>query len=169
MPKFYILFILFIALFAGLFLIANTAPEHNDPYTGLYYVHGSKIISTAAINDTTHFASVVAVKLMKDKTDTLHFFGFPGADEGEAKQLFGRQQLSDYSVGMSGYDMFSPYRIYGAYSDDFFEINHNNIGRHYRGTGTISDDRIDIHGQLTYRSFTVDYELTGEKIYTIHK
>ncbi len=177
-PKNIIQAILSFCIVGSIVFSASTSPPvMNDPYTGLYYVHGSKIVTyytcpffdtcgtdDGPFYDTTRIASVVVVKLMEDKTDTLHFFGLPGADEGEQKLYHGRIQLSDHVGGLSRYDDLIGYKIFGSFYDNSFEINHNNAGNRYIGTGTISNNQIEINGQKTFRTITVDYDLKGEKI-----
>jgi hypothetical protein len=173
--------ILVIVLLGCLMLTATSSSVTDDPYTGLYYVHGSKIMTfytcpfietctpdDGPFMDTTRIASVVAVKWMEEKTDTLHFFGLPGADEGESKQYFGLTQIDDAAGNMSNYGVLAGYKIYGSVSDDSFTIQYNNAGFHYDATGTISNDVIDIEGTFYFRTISVDYDLTGERIYTIN-
>lgn len=177
--KKYIINLIFITLLGCFVLSANTSPPVNsDPYTGLYYVHGSKIVTyyrcpfidTCAPDDgpfydTTRIASVVAVKLIQERTDTLHFFGLPGADEGESKLYHGRTQITDFVSGMSHYDDgLTGFRVYGFHSNGSFEINHNNASNRYIGTGEISNDNIELTGKKTFRTITVVYDLQGEKI-----
>ncbi len=174
-------FILFLSFIGVLFFISTSkVPAINDHHTGLYYVHGSKIVTyyrcpfidlcgpdDGPFHDTTRIASVVAVKWIEEKTDTLHFFGLPGADEGETKFYHGTTQLSSHVGGMLHYDNLTRYRVYGLMSGSSIEIEINNAGNRYTGTGTLSDKFIDIRSQKTFRTITVDYELTGEKIYNI--
>lgn len=174
----YILNIIFFA-FLGLVVISSfrTPPITDDIYTGMYYVHGSKIVmyytcpfielcgpDDGPFIDTTHIASVVTVKWMNEKTDTLHFFGLPGADEGENRIYHGRTQFGDYSNSLSRYDVFHWYRIYGSYSENSFKIDHDNAGNRYNATGKISNRTIKIQGEKTFRTITVVYDLVGEKI-----
>ena len=170
--------ILFICIIGCIVLSASTSPPvNNDPYTGLYFIHGSKIVTyyrcpffdTCApddgpFHDTTRIASVVAVKLMQDKADTLHFFGLPGAGEGETKLYHGITRFRDYAGSLLQYDGLTGYRIYGLLTNDSYEIDYNNAGSRYKGTGTISNDKIEITGQKTFRTITVEYDLSGEKI-----
>jgi hypothetical protein len=118
--------------------------------------------------DTTRIASVVAVKWMEEKTDTLHFFGLRGADEDESKQYYGLTQIDDAAGDMSNYGVLAGYKIYGSISDDSFTIQYNNAGFHYDATGTLSNDTIHIKGTFNFRTISVDYDLTGERIYTIN-
>ncbi len=159
-------------------LSASTSPPvNNDPYTGLYYVHGSKIITyyncpfieicgpdQGPFIDTTRIASVVVVKLMQDKTDTLHFFGLPGADEGEIKIYFGDDSRSDKAGDISLYDTLNGYKIYGYQTGNSFEIQYNNANNFYEATGSITQGLFELQGQYTMRTTTVDYVLTGERI-----
>lgn len=170
--------IIFIALIGSVVLSANSSsPVISDPYTGLYFVHGSKIVTyyrcpfidacgpdSGPFYDTTRIASVVVVKFLQEKTDTLHFFGLPGADEGEIKLYHGRTQIGDYVGSMLQYDGLTGFRVYGLHSNDTFEIDHNNAGNRYKGIGTISNNKIEITGQKTYRTITVEYDMQGEKI-----
>jgi hypothetical protein len=149
----------------------------NDPYTGLYYVHGSKIITfytcpfiglcgpdDGPFIDTTNIASVVAVKLMQDKADTLHFFGLPGADEGEIKIYFGRFQLSDKAGEITLYDESNFAKVFGIQSGNSFEIRFNNASFFYEATGSIENDKLEMQGLFSNRTLTVEYDLMGEKI-----
>jgi hypothetical protein len=178
MQKRYSQITLFFLLVAVSALSAGgSSSTQNDPYTGLYYVHGSKIMTfyncafigicgpdDGPFMDTTRIASVVAVKWMEEKTDTLHFFGLPGADEGEIKYYFGFQR-SERAGEIKVYD---EQKIYGTQSGDDFEIRFNNAGFFYEATGTISNDVIDIEGTFNFRTTTVEYDLTGEKINTLN-
>jgi hypothetical protein len=158
-------------------LTATSSSVTDDPYTGLYYVHGSKIMTfytcpfietctpdDGLFIDTTRIASVVAVKWMEEKTDTLHFFGLPGADEGERKVYFGDSELVDFVFSLGRYDDFDHSRVFGSLSDNKFEINHNHTSNRYIGIGTISNRKIEINAQQIFRTITVEYDLTGEKI-----
>lgn len=178
MQKHFILTIIFIAFLGILVISASSSPPvENDPYTGLYFVHGSKImkyytcpfIETCGPDDgpfidTTYISSVLAVKFIDDKTDTLHFFGLPGADERENKIYFGRDQLSDGVGNISLYDVLVHYRIYGALYNNSFEIRLNNAGNHYQAIGNLSNNKINILGKNTFKTITVEYDLVGEKI-----
>lgn len=169
------IFFSFLGLIA---LSASTSPPAtDDPYTGMYYVHGSKIVTyfrcpfielcspdEGPFIDTTHIVSVVTVKWMQEKVDTLHFFGLPGADEGENGIYFGRDQIRDYAGSTLQYDVLDGYRIYGSYSGDSFDIQYNNAGFNYYATGNISNRTIKIQGVKTHRTITVEYDLVGEKI-----
>ncbi|MCC5941202.1 MAG: hypothetical protein JJU37_06620 [Balneolaceae bacterium] len=182
MPKIYILFILLIVLIAGLFITATSPPVQKDPYTGLYYVHGSKMIEFSdcpfieicgpdegPFVDTTYFSSVVAVKMMQEKADTLHFFGLPGADESENKFYFGNYLRSDGAPFLPAYDTSVRDRVYGSYSGTAFKIDYNLISNFYKATGTINNGIIEIQGLYTDRAISVEFDLMGEKIYTVFK
>lgn len=179
MLKIYAQAIIFIGLITVITLSASTPPPvMNDPYTGLYYVHGTKIVKfykcpffglcgsdDGPFHDTTRIASIVAVKWMEDKTDTLHFFGLPGADEGEIKLYYGNNQISDKAGDISLYDTFNRYRIYGSLSGNSFEILYNNAHNFYEATGNIIQDKIELQAQYNVRTTTVEYFLTGEKVF----
>ncbi len=166
--KKYIINLIFIALLGCFVLSANTSPPANiDPYTGLYYVYGSKIVSAGSFSDTTNISSVVVVKMMSEKTDTLHFFGLPGADEGEIKTYYGRHQIGDKVSGVSGYDDYVRDRVYGSHKGGSFEIDYNIID-FYNATGSITEDKIEIQGHFTGRSLSVEYHLVGERIVNYH-
>lgn len=161
-----------IVVLIGLFaLLAGTSPPmKSDPLTGHYYVHGSKTISTGGwfgsdytAIDTIHFAAVVTVKYMEEKTDTLHFFGLPGADEGERKTYNGSQYYS-YVGGFHSYNSSDYYRVYGSLSDKNFEIYMSRPGGRYIATGNISNRKIEVQGVYLYRGTKVEYDLAGEKI-----
>ncbi len=166
--------ILFIVLISVITLFASSSPPAvNDPYTGLYYVHGSKIMTfhncafigicgpdDGPFIDTTRIASVVAVKWMEEKTDTLQFFGLPGADEGENKYYLGFQRR-DRAGEIAVYD---EQKIYGVQSGDDFEIRFNNAGFFYDASGNIVQDKIELQGLFTFRTTTVEYNLQGERI-----
>ncbi len=178
MQKYLIQNIIFLCIIGCIILSASSSPPvDNDPYTGLYYVHGTKIVTyyrcpfidacgpdAGPFYDTTRIASVVVVKLLQEKSDTLHFFGLPGAGEGETKLYHGITKFRDYAGSLLQYDGISGYRIYGLITNDLYEIDYNSAGSRYKGTGTISNDQIEITGQKTYRTITVDYNLLGEKI-----
>lgn len=167
-----------IVLIMVIALSANTSPPiMNDPYSGLYYVHGTKIVKfyncpfiglcgpdDGPFHDTTRIASVVAIKKMQEKTDTLHFFGLPGADEGEHKHYYGKFQIGDRAGTLLHYDELEEFRIYGSHSGDFFMIDFNITDRFYKVTGSIIEDNIEIYGLFTGRSISVEYNLQGEKI-----
>jgi|SRR6056297_275321 len=173
--------LIFIALLSCFVLSANTTPPiSSEPYTGLYYVHGSKVMTfytcpfietctpdDGPFIDTTRIASVVAVKWMEEKTDTLHFFGLPGADEGEMKIYFGDTELTDFVFSLGRYDVFDHSRVFGAHSNNKFEINHNNTSNRYKGIGTISNRNIEFNAQRTFKTITVEYDLIGERIHTL--
>ena len=66
----------------GLFALSASTnqPAVSDSFTGHYYIHGSKILSGGGwfdseirVIDTIHFSSIVTIKLMEDKADTLLF------------------------------------------------------------------------------------------------
>lgn len=178
MLKHIILNILFL-VFLGLVVIsASTSPPvADDPYTGLYYVHGSKIVTfytcpfipicgpdQGPFIDTTYISSVVVVKKMSEKADTLHFFGLPGADERESKIYFGNPPRTDGASYMALYDQSVTDRVYGSYSANAFEIDYSLIDNFYKATGTINHDNIEIYGIYSGRSISVEYNLVGEKI-----
>lgn len=156
---------------------SSSPPTVNDPYTGLYYVHGSKIVTfytcpfipicgpdQGPFIDTTYFSSVVVVKMMQEKTDTLHFFGLPGADEYESKIYFGNHPRADGAPFLVAYDESVSDRVYGSYSATAFEIDYNLVDNFYKATGTIHHDNIEIQGIYSRRSISVEYNLVGEKI-----
>lgn len=172
--------ILFVVLLGFLMLSATSSSGTDDPYTGLYYVYGSKIMTfytcpfietctpdDGPFIDTTRIASVVAVKMIEDKTDTLHFFGLPGADEGEFKLYYGQTKLRDVAGSMLNYDGLSGYRIYGSLSGDSFTIQYNNAGLHYDANGIIIDSTLKVEGKFSFRTITVEYDLIGERIHTL--
>lgn len=173
-----ILNIIFIALIGCIALSASTSPPAaNDPYTGLYYVHGSKIVTFYACPfipicgpnqgpfiDTTYFSSVVVVKMMQEKADTLHFFGLPGADESEIKTYFGNHQRADGAPFLPAYDTSVLDRVYGSYSGTAFEIDYSLVNNFYKATGTINNGKIEVQGLFTNRTTSVEYDLVGEKI-----
>lgn len=172
-----------ISVFLGLVVIsASTSPPvANDPYTGLYYVHGSKMVEfydcpfiefcspdQGPFIDTTRITSVVVVKKLVEKADTLHFFGLPGADENESKIYFGNHQRTDGAPFLALYDRSVSDRVYGSYSATSFEIDYHLVDNFYKATGTINNGLIEIQGIYTGRSISVEYELTGEKINNIN-
>tara|TARA_R100001143_G_scaffold63593_1_gene73108 strand:+ start:20800 stop:21366 length:567 start_codon:yes stop_codon:yes gene_type:complete len=161
-----------IVVLIGLFaLLAGTSPPmENHPFTGHYYVHGSKIISTGGwlgsdytVIDTVYFASVVTVKYMEDMTDTLHFFGLPGADEGERRIYSGRHNNS-YIGGIVSYNDSDYNRVYGSLSNEIFEINYTRPSGRFIANGNISYNTIELQGEFLYRGNKAEYELVGEKI-----
>lgn len=161
--------IVLIGLFA---LLAGTSPPViNDPFTGHYYVQGSKILSSSAwptgseftAIDTVHFAAVVTVKYMEEKQDTLLFFGLPGADEGERRIYNGRQSYS-YIGGIVTYNESDYNRVYGSLSNEVFEINYTRPSGRFSATGNISYNTIGLQGEFLYRGSKAEYELVGEKI-----
>ena len=181
MKKIYIINVLWIFLLACISLSANTTlSNNNDSYTGLYYVHGSKIVTyyrcpfielcgpdDGPFTDSTRIASVVAVKWVADKTDSLHFFGLPGAGEGETKNYFGKDLLRDHASSLLNYDVLSGYKLYGFQTDGAFTIQYNNAGLHYDANGIIIDSTLKIEGKFSFRTITVEYDLIGERIHTL--
>lgn len=150
---------------------STSPPVTNDPYTGHYYLHGSKIVSLGGwfgseytVIDTTYFSSVVVVKKMKEKADTLHFFGLPGADEREIKIYNGNGPRADGAPFLPAYDISVLDRVYGSYSGTVFEIDYNLVSNFYKATGTINNGKIEIQGLYTDRGISVEYDLVGEKI-----
>lgn len=161
-----------IVILIGLFaLLAGTSPPvMNDPFTGHYYVHGSKIVlsggwfsSGYTVIDTVKFASVVTVKYIEEKSDTLHFFGLPGADEGVRRIYNGRQSYS-YIGGMHSYNSSERSRVYGSLSDNDFEINYVEPSGWYIVNGNVTNGTIEIKGEFLDRGTKVNYDLVGEKI-----
>jgi len=163
------------AVLLGLFVLSASSNQSvvSDSFTGHYYIHGKKILSTSGwfdseirVIDTIHFSSVVTIKLMEDKSDTLLFFGLPGADEGE-NRIYGGFQRHDHVAGMAGFNQFERDRIYGSISDNNFEIKTTRPSGRLIMTGIISNDTIEMQGEFLYRGIKVNYELTGEKIYSL--
>lgn len=161
-----------IVVLIGLFalLAGTTPPADNDPYTGHYFVHGSKILSSGGwlgsdytVIDTVYFASVVTVKYMDEMTDTLHFFGLPGADEGESR-IYNGSQSKSYIGGIVTYNESDYNRVYGSLSNEVFEINYSRPSGRFIATGNISYNTIELQGEFLYRGSKAEYELVGEKI-----
>jgi len=181
MKKIYIINVLWIFLLACISLSANTTlSNNNDSYTGLYYVHGSKIVTyyrcpfielcgpdDGPFTDSTRIASVVAVKWVADKTDSLHFFGLPGAGEGETKNYFGKDLLRDHASSLLNYDVLSGYKLYGFQTDGAFTIQYSRAGFLYDATGSITGNTLIIEGEYVRRTTTVKYDLFGERILTL--
>lgn len=149
---------------AIVFKMGTSPPAFDDLYTGLYYVYGSKIVSAGSFSDTTNISSVVVVKMMSEKTDTLHFFGLPGADEGEIKLYNGSRQLKDNAGTLQHYDELDGYKIYGELIDNNFEIHYQRVDNFYKATGVIIQNKIKLQAQYTVRTTTIEYDLAGEKI-----
>lgn len=168
-----ILNIIVIALLGGNVLFAYTSPPVNDdPITGMYYLQGTKTIKMypgwpsydAEPNvDITSIASVVNIRLVEEKTDTLLFYGLPGADEGKIGIYFG-QQSTEYVYLIEMYDERDDHRVYAQFDDTTFEIDINNTGNMYRATGTIENGVIELKGRFQYRNRTFEYDLKGIKI-----
>jgi len=163
------------AVLLGLFALSASTNQSavSDSFTGHYYIYGKKILSTSGwfdseirVIDTIHFSSVVTIKLMEDKADTLLFFGLPGADEGE-NRIYGGFQRHDHVASMAGFNHSDRDKVYGSLSDNIFEINTTRPSGRLIATGNISNDTIEIKGEFLYRGIKVDYELIGEKIYSL--
>lgn len=173
--KLSILNIMLIAFLGGNVLFANTSPQvNNDPITGMYYLQGTKTItmyhgwpsiSNVEPNvDTFSIASVVNIRLVEEKSDTLQFFGLPGADEGKARGIYFGSQIHEYVFPMDLYNEFTDLRVYAQLIDTSFEIDISDPSGRYQAMGIISNGVIELKGSFQYRNRTFEYDLKGVKL-----
>lgn len=146
----------------------------DDPTTGMYYLYGTKTSTIYPCTwtcfdmepyvDVESVASVVNIRRVEEKPDTLQFLGLPGADEGKRGVYFGNFQFYDYVLPIRTFERGDEYKFYAYQNGNTFEIDHFYVGQSYKASGILDNGRIELKGRYNYRQRTFEFDLRGEKI-----
>lgn len=142
----------------------ETEPEETiDQISGLYYLSGEKIstgyscFNCLVVEDpyTNSIDLSLNVKVVKDKQDTVRFYGLAGADAGEfGKRVFPECKHPDNC------------KVYGKLTGiESFEIDIENNGRRYQASGSIRTVDIEVTGQYSYQNNQIEYDLHGKRVH----
>ncbi len=156
-----IIFTLFLLFMIG--CVDSGEEVLEDRLSGIYYLNGPRFsveepcIHCAADEDTLReiVSFSVIAQLDHDNPDRIQFFGLLGADTGDMdKRVFPDCTRSEDC------------EIYGRIiSGGDFEIDIENNGHRYHATGFLSTSIIYLQGQYSYEDITIDYDLSGERVF----
>ena len=114
--------------------------------------------------DVESVASVVNIRRVEEKPDTLQFLGLPGADEGKRGFYFGFVTRWDFMFLIEDMQVDERYKVYANHDDNSFEIDLYYVGSTYKANGILDNGVIELNGRYHYRERTFEFDLRGEKI-----
>lgn len=132
---------------------------------GLYALTGSKIINdqsgkakpliSESKSDTIRLSFTVNILWNNENRDRVRIIGLYGADVGNfTERVFPGCIMSDDC------------KVFGSFiNHENIEIDIENNGRRYQANGQIKTVDIELRGQYTHQDHTINYELSGERIF----
>lgn len=139
------------------------AIEESEPKIETYELSGIEIhykVAWAAPPDTFSIDTIevqyiVDVEWLETKQDTIRFYELPGA-----KLAYSAHGDLSLCSGHSPYcDLDAHY-----YNENTFEMYLLSPSGRYEASGIIEEDKLELEGNFFYRTVSIDYLLTGEKI-----